>query len=213
MALKFTFSTNPNKKIIEINNLTLIIGIAITTIATICMSLFVKSAEIKDVITVFTSGIVSTTLIYHALNYNLNFSANKIKFEFDESKLGIDRKISAINLIGEWHKKDMTDNIVKVRKLIDVIKSEKLNAIQIDEKLESETETRVALISILNFFERICLSIEINISDNETLKSYFKFIFRIYWSSFQEFIRYRRKQRDDESIFCDFEKFITINWK
>jgi uncharacterized protein YktA (UPF0223 family) len=182
-------------------------------IATFCVWFFVEKIEIRDIVTVFTSGIVSTTLIYHSLNYNLNYETNKIKFEFDETKLAIDRKIHATNLIGEWHKKDMTDNIVRVRKLMDTVKSGKLNAVQIDEKIEIDTETRIALVSILNYFERICLSIDEGVSDNDILKSYFRFIFRVYWGSFQEFVYYRRKQRDDMSIFCDFEKYIVTVWK
>lgn len=56
----------------------LAVGFSLTVVIASLTAFYVPKAEIRDIVSVFTGGIVSTTLIYHVLNYHLNYEVNRI---------------------------------------------------------------------------------------------------------------------------------------
>lgn len=115
-----TFPNPDNTELrLKVKYWVLLTGLVTTIVTAILVSMYVPSVEVRDVVAVVTGGIVSTTLIYHVLNYHLNYEVNRIKFSFDDRKLSSDRKVQSIAVIGEWHKPDMIRYTITARDFLE----------------------------------------------------------------------------------------------
>jgi Domain of unknown function (DUF4760) len=179
------------------------IGVIIAITVTIVAYLYVPDITIRDLATVFTTGIICTTLYYHATNLRSNYKLN-------EEKLSSDRKIAAINLIGEWHKAENIRHTIIARDfLLGNIDSQEHEIIK---KLEQDenTDARVAVVSVLNYLERIAIAALYHAADEAVLKDYFCTIFSFYEHNAIVFIHSRRKEKQDNRLFA---RFIEISQK
>jgi Domain of unknown function (DUF4760) len=178
-------------------------GLLITIITTILLKVFIPGMPIRDVAAVFTAGIVCTTLYYHARNLRFNY-------EINTEKLKSDKKIAAVNLIGDWHKAENIRNTIIARDfLLDNIRAADDDIIS---KLEDKvhTDARVAVVSVLNYLERIAIAAIHDAADEQILKDYFIAIFDFYAHKALPFITARRKEKQDDKLFVFF---LDINRK
>lgn len=197
------FTINLHKKV---SHKKLWIGFICTLIA-IILYLYFKFPvfDIKDFMAILTGGVVVTTLLYHAENLHLNKEVNI-------AKIVTDRKVIALNLIGEWHKPDMMKLTIMSKDFFDkhlATPNKQSNIIDILHK-EGNEEQRLSVITILNFFEKVSLAVEKEAADEAILKDFFKSLFKIYFFRTKELIDLRRKEYQDTTVFIKFE---TINKK
>jgi Domain of unknown function (DUF4760) len=207
--MKFTFRATQlpadNAEIkVRINYLALWIGIPITIIGSFVVAVCIKNVDTKDVVAVFTAGIVCTTLSYHAMNYHLNYEVNRMKFEFDDNKLIHDKKVVALNIISEWNKPEMTKIANTLKLLFDDFVGKKNS--EFIQKIQTEADVRFSVIAILNYFEKIGAAVSFEVADENLLKDYFLGLVNGFWHGLNEYIIVRRKEREDDDIFIQFEQ-------
>ncbi len=190
---------------------TLKVGLSITfTIVVLLIALkwgAVLSIDIRDIVAIFTSGIVCTTLVYHAFNLTMNYEINKIKIDYDENKIKFDRKVQSLNMITEWHKPEMTILTITIRDFLSEKNTDNNLSKLID--LPENIDSRKAIVTILNYFEKISLACEFKIADEAVLKDFFQGLFQFYYLNSKDFIQKRRRERNNTKIFERFEKYST----
>jgi hypothetical protein len=187
------------------------IGLTITLVAACLVTFYVPKAEVRDIVAVITGGIVSTTLIYHVMNYHMNYEVNRIKFRYDDRKIVSDRKVQAIAMIGEWHKPDMMTRTVKAYSFLKSYRDKSPEAF--NDALELDAEARIAIITILNFFERVALAIDAKVVDEAIIKSFFKGLVREYYhGTINGLINPRRRERNNNRIFTELEE-LNKRWE
>jgi hypothetical protein len=186
------------------------IGLTITVIAACLVVFYVPKAEVRDIVSIVTGGIVSTTLIYHVMNYHMNYEVNRVKFRYDDRKIVSDRKVQAIAMIGEWHKPDMMKLTRAARLFLDAHRGKEINILE--KALDQNEESRIAVIVILNFFERIALAINARVVDEDMMKSFFKGLCNEYYHGASGLINLRRQQRKNDRIFIELEQ-LNKRWQ
>lgn len=167
--------------------------------------------SIQETISTAAFLIVVFTLWYHANNLFVNVTVNQQKFKFD-------RKIVALNMITEWYK-DFSVNSRRIRDYRKLHLKENggiVNPQKLREDLDGDDETilRIYLIPILNFFEKIAISILRHAADEKIVRDYFEDIFLRYYSFFEQVIFLRRNEEVGglPHAFDNFEK-IAKSWK
>lgn len=200
--------TNPDDKQLtfRLKYATLYIGLGATVVITVLMILFVK-ADIRDYVAIFTGGVVCTALFYNAMNLKFSHDAARIKLEFDDNRLAHDKKIMAINICGEFHKPEMAKLAVQAKSLIKQFEGKKQD--ELVSFVESDVDARTGIISVLNFFEKIALSIKFDVADENILRDFYKGVFAWYWHKLYPFIMHRRRESNNNGVFVEFENMIS----
>lgn len=190
----------------------------------IILSFILKfSLEIKDVISILTCGLVTTTLVYHAKSLRLNYEVNKEKIEFDKLKYEEEKKgkqaevlrskISyAFQVSSLWFKPDMASHVELSRKFLrehkEKLEDHKPIAEFINE-LEGNIEARRAVICVLNYFENIALLIKNDLVDEESIKKCFKTLFVDYLKTLKKYID--EIQKESKRFLMNYEE-IAKKW-
>jgi len=165
------------------------------------------SIEAKDVIALFTSGLVTTTLIYTAKNLRLNFEASQAKLQFDSDKFDYEKNAKSeeirrkkieysFQVCSQWYSPAMAVHVELSRsfvrkhadKLRDHVIADFVN------ELEENLESRRCVISVLNYFENISLLIFKELIDKEIMRDSFKTLFCEYYKVLKPYIIERQKQ-------------------
>lgn len=163
----------------------------------------IKTSQLIAVITpIVAGGTVMTTLLYNTFNYHLNHQLNSLKLKQDQ-------KIAALNLIGEFQKKEMIDCTFFT---IGYFKQNgDKNIKELSPAILKDKDLRLAATVLLNFYERVGLAVELGVADEEILKDFFKGIFNRQFYIMKEYIEDVRKDRHDNQIFIQFEK-AALKW-
>jgi Domain of unknown function (DUF4760) len=201
----------------SINNVTFTVGLLIT-IACMVAAHFVAAhynygLELRDYLSVFTCGIICTTLFYHSKNVVLTHRYHKEKLDFEKQKL-IDenkrRKLEFSLLVtSEWFKPTVFDCADKARRFINSNKSKLNNGVVFIEILDADIENRKAVIMVLNYFEHISLLIKKDLIEEDTVKDAFKTVFCDYYSSLKPYIEERQKKSG--RFLMNYEE-IAMKW-
>ncbi len=89
---------------IRFKKTTLLVGLIVTVAFDASLYFFLGVTDIKELASVFTAGIVCTTLFYHAQNLQTNYELNQEKLAQDRAlsldKTAQDKKISSITTFG-----------------------------------------------------------------------------------------------------------------
>jgi hypothetical protein len=192
--------------------------------------------EIKDIASVFTAIIVTTTCVYHAMNLKLNLKTNRIKLKFDTDKWQYDIRQKAIDVHNATMLKDQEE--VKARRLLTMDKclewhrmSEKtgksrafiethielLNNNKIAEFValiedKANAEYRSAIICVMNYFENLAEGIESGLLDEDYVKNIFKTMFLKYLTKLEPYYAFIEKRNGENGIFRSFKK-VAERWK
>jgi hypothetical protein len=183
-----------------------IITIFITVVFLVIADEVQLKFEIRDIVSILTCGIVSTTLIYHAKNLKLNFDANNERLIFDKWKF--EKEIEYKKMEGEykkkaysfevstvWFKPEMAKNVEICRDFLLKEKGTLMNGTiqsfikQLDENLDK----RKAVICVLNYFENLSLMIRYDIVHEEHIKQCFKTVFLDYFKVLKRYIEVVQK--------------------
>lgn len=205
---EITIITNPDDTNFEVKfkYWILVVGVIITTGIAFVVYKNVPGAEIRDIVTIVTGGVVSTTLIYHVMNYHLNYDVNIVKFRYDNNKIVFEQKSNAIKMIGEWLKPEMMRHTILARDFLDSNKMK--SGSEIDKQLKDSESTRLAIVMILNLFETIAIAISERVIDEKIMKSFFRGLFNEYYHGTHQWILFRREARKNNKIF---ENFVALN--
>lgn len=209
------------------NYSTLYIGGAISILICVIYIIIGKTysfhIEIKDVISILTCGLVSTTLVYHAKNLRLNYEVNKAKIDFDKEKYNEEKKSKQADILRNkiaysfqvsslWFKPDMANHVELSRKFLREHKEKLEDHKPISEfikELEGNIEARKAVICILNYFENIALLINNDLVDEESIKNCFKTLFVDYLKTLKKYID--EIQKESKRFLMNYEA-IAQKW-
>jgi Domain of unknown function (DUF4760) len=180
----------------------------ITVIIVWCFWYFYKVTEIRDLAAIFSIGLITTTLFYHSYNYRLNYEVNVEKLRADRDA---NRNKLAFDIAKDWMRNDITTKAMKVREFIDEhIKSGENHTNDLTKKIQNQSsgDIREAVVTLLNYFELVAISIENDTANEVILKEFFMGTFKRYNPEFEDFIKERRKTNPEAWI-----KFEQINKK
>lgn len=79
------------------------------------------------------------------------------------------------------------------------------------DEIRKKPEARIALTSVLNFFEHMCQEIENGIADEEYLKDFFHLIVIDYYHTYLWYINDARENQKSSDTFRHFEN-VVIKW-
>lgn len=182
--------------------ITLIVGIIVTCVLTAVYIVFSwANVKVETIVAIVGSGFALTTLMYAAMNL-------QFLLKTEEEKLSYQKKKMAAHFVSEWNRPSM------VR--LTVVGSEVKVAIRNlpgDKVLEHLKDSRkeAAVVSILNYFERMELAIQHGLVDESFLREFFHLSVNGYYLSFKEYIAAKRQQLGSQLIFKGFET-MAIRW-
>ncbi len=177
----------------------LLLGVFLTiTAMVICHLWGGSSSTLDNILKIFGSGIALTSLAYAAMNVRLIYNSQQHNLE-------IKRKTFSSNLITQFNSPEMTKlSIISyaLKKDIKELKPE-----EVVEYLEKNQDKKTAMVASLNFFEKMAISIEHGLADENLLEDFFRSIVRNNYHSLKDFIELKRKENQNNKIF---EKFETL---
>jgi Domain of unknown function (DUF4760) len=187
------------------------IGLAITAVCLFIYLFISINKSVTEIVSIITGGVVSTTFLVHMFNYDLNYQSLKNKIETDDRKFEYDKKFNTFKFCNEWYAPSMIKLQVDVRPFV-VIKGDKeMNYVAKYKEIVDNKETYTAIISMLNFFESLSLSINAELLDEDLAKRYFYSLVKHYYFGLDWFMKMRRQERQTNKIFQEFEKLFE-NW-
>jgi hypothetical protein len=186
-----TFNVN-----LTIRYITLVVGFLATIAVTIWAYFTSSTHEPKDIVPVTVAGIAATALVYSAMSLHANQILN-------ERKLLQEKKLLSLSLISEWHKPDMVHLTIVGAVLRKQIKD--LQPKEVIEVLANDKEKQTAVVSMLNYMEKLAISVNVGVADEETLREFFDSIIRLYYHALKGFIEYKRIDLSDANVFIRFE--------
>lgn len=189
----------PDRIDFSITNKTLVFGLVLTVLVIVAVLLvsiyFDLIFEFRDYATLFTCGIICTTLFYTAKNMRLTyeFHVQKLSVDLDEKKL---KKIElTIQISSEWFK-SLSDHVEVSRAFIKKFTLNPegtIDVIAFVKSIEDNPNERKSLVVILNYFEYLSLLLKRDLVDEQTLKDAFKTVFCEYFLRLKPFIDERQK--------------------
>ncbi len=188
---------------IKIKYATLFVGIGLTIALIFGIKLWGGSyATIENYIKILGSGIALTALVYAAINVHLLFDINKKNLEFK-------KKEYSASLITQFNSPTMTKLSVISHALKKEIKD--LTPEEVADLLARDENKKIAIVAMLNFYEKLAISIEHEIADEELLKDFFRGIIRNTYHVMKNFIDKKRIDNENQRIFAKFEN-LAKRW-
>jgi hypothetical protein len=187
---------------IKVRYMTLLIGFLATVAVTIWAFFASSSHEPKDIVPVTAAGIAATALVYAAMSLHANQILN-------EQKLLQEKKQLSLNLIGEWHRPDMAKLTILGAALRKEIKD--LRPKEVMDILTNDQEKQMAVVSMLNYMEKMAISVDVGVADEETLREFFGSIVRLNYHALKGFIEHRRTELSDATVFIKYEN-LARRW-
>ncbi len=192
-------NNKPDSVDFSISNWTLIVGLAITVIAVVvvflCSLYFSFKFDFRDYATLFTCGVICTTLFYTAKNIRLTYEYHiqKLGAEGDDKRL---KKLElTIQISGEWFK-SLSEHVETARNFLkqsNLTPDGSVNVPAFVKSIEDNPNARKSLVVILNYFEYLSLLLKCELIDEQTLKGAFKTLFCEYFSRLKPYIDERQK--------------------
>ncbi|WP_200979815.1 DUF4760 domain-containing protein [Echinicola sp. 20G] len=143
----------------------------------------------SDIFLIIGTVIAAISLVYNAIN------VNSIRAE-TEKKLKFELRQNSFNLINTWYSSQLSQSNLTIRKLRERGFSVK--------NIEDNPENIIAIASVLNFFETICLHIRHQTVDEQVLKDFYIDIFYTYNKNLAEYIQYSRNKFNTSRIYKEF---------
>ena len=176
----------------------LFIGVAIAAL----YFLSGQPLTIEICIDIVGAGIAITTLAYAAIHVRLIYYSQ-------QQNLEIKRKLFSADLITQYNSPEMTKLSIISYALKKDIKD--LKPEEVIEYLEGNQKKKTAIVASLNFFEKLAISIDHKLADEDLLKDYFRGIIRNNYHALKGFIELKRKENQNNRIFENFEQ-LTDRW-
>lgn len=161
------------------------------------------SVTLDAILKIIGIGIAFSTALYAAMSLGSIYDAHK-------ETLNHKKKGYSSQLIDKWLHPEMAKLILKSTPLQNRIK--KLNAEQGMKELDKEDSSRHALLTVLNFFEQLSVSINNDLADEKMLKEFFRNIIVTYYNANKGMIDARRKFRNNQKLFSQFEH-LAKKWE
>ena len=226
MTTHHSNSKKPDHWNLTIPNSTFYFGLLLTVLVLVAAIFLDKydaafTLEVRDYLTLFTCGIICTTLAYHSKNVALTYKYHAEKLALDVQKLESDKikneqdvhrkKLEyTFHVSNDWFK-SLSDCVQRSRVFINNNRNNGhiTSVSDFISKIESNPEDRRALISILNYFEYLSLLIKNDLVHEETTKSFFKTVFCEYFSVLKPYIDERQKA--SRRYLLNYEE-IALRW-
>jgi len=144
--------------------------------------------DFRDYLSVGSFGAVTIGLIYNAVALQYNFELNKLRLEREDNELKEKKTKITYEAMSDYHRSDMAKNREIAKRFVRPYKNKLSKQEMLDEFIsklyeEEHIETRMALISLLNYFEHLSLLCADNVIDEEILRKAFRTAFiTLYWS-------------------------------
>lgn len=211
------------------NNKTFWIGILLSLLLTIITYFVLNSLnspyEIRDLVAIFTGLIIVTTLFFYSKIYSQNFEKHEEILQFEREKFEYQKSIREENInirklkysfeiTGEWHRPNRAIYLQKIKLFFNTIRNSDgslKSGKEFDKEINLTADTRTALMSILNYFEHVCILIEEDFADEEAIKKAFKHIFNLFLTETEDYIKYRQTKEKSKSIYKNFLKY-SLKW-
>ena len=175
----------------------LLLGVFLTIAAMVLCYLWGGSSSTLDhILEIFGSGIALTALVYAAMNVRLIYDSQ-------QHNLLMKRKSFSSDLISQFNSPEMTKLSIISYALKKDIKD--LKPDEVVEYLEKDQDKKIAMVASLNFFEKLAISIEHGLADENLLRDFFRGIVRSNYHALKGFIELKRKENQNNKIFEKFE--------
>jgi hypothetical protein len=123
---------------------------------------------------------------------------------------GIDerRTQSAHHLIERWTKPDM----ISMRATLMDIMEGRLDPAKLTRGDPAMQESRLLIVSVLNFLEEISIAVIKRTANEDRLKDFFSSITEQSFAKLEDWIKHERKIDNEPAYYCEFEKLVA-RWK
>ena len=147
--------------------------------------------------------IALTAVIYTAMNVQLISQQQ-------QRDLVHKRKIAAAELITQWHNPEMA----KLTTIGAALRKEivHLEPREVLELLSKDRDKHQAMVSILNYLEKMAILLEHDMADEKVLRDFFEAIVRVYYHALKAFIAEQRRVMNTDKIFDRFEA-LAKRWE
>lgn len=188
---------------IRLKYVILIIGILLTILTIIAIKVWGGTLFNLDIcLKVIGSGIALTALVYATINVHLLYETNEFNYQL---KL----KENSSNLISEFSDPEMAKLTTLSHSLKKDIKD--LNTKEITDFLKNNHEKYLAIVTMLNFYEKLAIFIEHKLVDEKLLKDYFRGVVINTYHVMIGYIGNIRKEKENQKVFEKFEN-LAKSW-
>lgn len=187
---------------IRLKYIILITGLLIISSLSLLLTIYADSKILERSSSVFGVGIAVLSVVYSALSLH---QSNQIRKE----ELRIKKAEYAMDFISETNDPEFSSRFIDCIKLRDEISDK--SGEELDNVIESNDEYHEALTSVLNYLERLGVLVNSGSADEKVLMDYFQSPVRIYWHAFSGWIERKRRERETQDLFCEFEK-LAEKW-
>ena len=217
---------NPEQKDIKLYNKTFWFGIGLSVVLTFAFWATCHYAtwecKTSDLIAVFSSLIIVATLYFSSKvfvqshnKHRENLAFEKLKLEYEkaqrEEEIRIRKTKFSFQITEEWHKPGMAEKVnsskLYLDKFLKKVKKQKCEKKDLGKELKKNPEERLALLTILNYFEHVSILMKEDFADEKTIKKAFRFLFTKYFSITEEFIKQVQTDHSDQSILKHYVEY------
>ena len=184
----------------RVRYVTLIVGLSASGLLAIAFCWFLlgptDADRAKKTIEVFGIGIGVTALTYTAM------TVRQICDQAAEA-IARDRRKVAAEMVSQWHSPEMVALTLKGHKLRHAAKS---NAnVDVIELIKNDQDAEKAIVCIFNYFEKLAISIDHDLVDEDYLRTFFGNIVKGYFHDLFQFAEKKRRQLQTTKVFDRFE--------
>ena len=182
----------------------LIVGFILTGIAIILNAWHNQwSISLDNAIKIIGLGIGVTTAVYAAMNL-------RHIYESHQEEITNKKKAYSMHLMELWLEPEMTETSSNANLLLKEI-NETNDTDQAYSLFNEKHDERHSLLSILNYFELLSISIDNNVADEYMLKQFFRGIVVYHYNNMASIIEIRRQKSNNQKIFKDFQN-LAEKW-
>ena len=201
-----------------------LIALLITILMYVVLEKYNQEYDIRDLVAIFTGGILATTLLYHSktIRYSQTLHNDRIEFEkekFEYQKEKVDKEFSyekeklSYDITNKWHDPVFSPFVNQSYVFLNKYKKEIESGQKMsdfDTVFDANPNERLAVITILNYFEHLSLLIDEDFVEETVIKKCFKTLFIDYFSRLKRYIECMAE--DKPRIFMNFIK-IAQKWQ
>ncbi len=128
--------------------------------------------------------------------------------EIEAFRREYEAKVYAFALMRDWHSAEMIEHGTIARNFMRDHPSDITKLIDDPANIE----IRQSVMILLNYFERLSLAYQTNMADNSLMKEYFRYLFSLYYTGFEEYIHRTRKEKENHKLFICYENVVK-EWR
>ena len=180
-------------------------AVLITGLATTCILaiyFFYNLDRSLDVaVKIIGLGIGVTTAIYAALNLH---RIHDVQIR----NLALKKREFSFKLIDEFNSPEMSKLTLICHTIESELREKQHTSEQIMVILNGDENKRRAVISVLNFYEKMALTIKYDLSDEIVLKEFFLGLTTRTYNAFEEYIRLKGNRDEKPKVFSEFIELV-----